>query len=564
MKILIADDNTTERLILTRVLENLGHQVIQAEDGAKAIQRFEEQAPELVFLDVIMPEFNGYEVAEVIKKESSRPWFPIIFLTSLTEASDLAKCIDAGGDDFATKPINKIIIKAKIDAFERIILLYSTVAEQREKIQFHNEHLIQEQEAARKIFNNIAHRGCLESKNINYHLSPMSIFNGDLMLAADLPMGGMRLMLADFTGHGLPAAIGALPTSEIFYGMTTKGFSIPDLMIEMNTRLYNVLPRGVFCCVIVVDIDSLDNRMTIWNAGAPDSYLLNPEDGKVELLHSSHLPLGIQSPQKFEINCQSYEFTKTHKLIAVTDGIIEAINSESEMFGEQRMLSCIETNLADKSICEALLAEVEEFCGESEQADDLSLLEVGFPTQNKKEVAVREDSSSKSSGTGDAALTLELRGKSLGNFDPIPLFLQALLACKELVPHRARIFTVLSELYNNALDHGVLGLDSVCKNDSEGFAKYYQQRAQGLSDLDVGFVNVTVDHQPTANGGRLEFEIIDSGSGFDVEKVVKEGTKNYSGRGLPLLLSLCDSIEFLDGGNRAKAIYCWDHDDIPD
>ncbi|MDQ7050962.1 MAG: response regulator [Enterobacterales bacterium] len=226
MKILIADDNHIERLILSKVIENLGHHVILAEDGEQAVIQFNQHQPDFVFLDVLMPKFDGYEVARIIKKENTQSWFPIIFLTSLTEASDLAKCIESGGDDFVSKPINKVIIQAKIAAFERIINLYSTVDDQKAKIQFHHRHLVQEQEAAKRIFNNIVHRGSLESDNINYHLSPMSIFNGDLMLAAELPMGGMRLMLADFTGHGLPAAIGAMPASEIFYGMTAKGFSI--------------------------------------------------------------------------------------------------------------------------------------------------------------------------------------------------------------------------------------------------------------------------------------------------------------------------------------------------
>jgi len=564
LKILIADDNNTERLILSRVLENIGHEVVQAEDGTTAITQFEKHVPALVFLDVLMPGYDGYEVAEIIIKESSRPWFPIIFLTSLTEASDLAKCIDAGGDDFVSKPINRIIIKAKVDAFERIINLYDTVAEQREKIHFHHQHLVQEQEAAKKVFNNIAHRGCLESKNINYHLSPMSIFNGDLMLAAELPMGGMRLMLADFTGHGLPAAIGALPASEIFYGMTTKGFSISDMMVEMNTRLYNILPRGVFCCAIVFDIDSLDNRLTIWNAGAPDSYLVDQTQNSVQLIHSAHLPLGIQSPQKFEVKCSGFEFTEHHKIIAVTDGIIEATNQDLEMYGENRMLECINQTKADSSICDRLLAEVGEFCGELEQADDVSVLEVAFPRHSNMAVTSTANSTTTASGTSDSVVSLKLRGKSLENFDPIPMFLQTLLSCKELLPHRARIFTVLSELYNNALDHGVLGLDSAIKNDSDGFARYYQQRAKGLKELDVGFVSVSVDHRPTATGGELIFELTDSGAGFEVDKIVKQGSKNYTGRGLPLLINLCDSIEYLEGGTSVQAIYRWDHDDIPD
>jgi CheY-like chemotaxis protein len=564
LKILIADDNTTDRIILSRVLENLGHQVIQARDGNDAIANFIEHDPSLVLLDVLMPGYDGYEVAEIIKEKSSKPWFPIIFLTSLTEASDLAKCIDAGGDDFVSKPINKIIIKAKIDAFERIINLYQTVAEQRERIQFHHEHLVQEQEAAKRIFNNIAHRGCLESSNINYHLSPMSIFNGDLMLAAELPMGGMRLLLADFTGHGLPAAIGAMPTSEIFYGMTTKGFSIPDMMVEMNMRLYGVLPRGVFCCVIVIDIDARDRTLTIWNAGAPDSFVLNTKTKTIEPVKSSHLPLGIQAPEKFEVFCQTHEFTRDHKLIAVTDGIIEAEDSNGNLFGEERLIAGIRKNLHSESICDALMEEVESFCGKTEQTDDVSLLEVVLPRSVKEEFVQPTATSKSFSGTCDTALSLRLRGKSLGTFDPIPMVMQTLLTCNELGPHRARIFTVLSELYNNSLDHGVLGLESEMKNDHEGFTKYYQTRARSLESIEQGFVDVSVDHQPTEDGGILLFELKDSGIGFEVEELLKRGVKDYSGRGLPLLLNLCDSIEYFDEGSRVVASYRWKFEDQKD
>lgn len=564
MKILLADDNNVERLILTRVLENLGHEVVQAENGQQAIEQFSLFNPSLVFLDVLMPDMDGYEVAVKIKESATQSWFPIVFLTSLTEAADLAKCIEVGGDDFVSKPINKIIIKAKVDAFTRIINLYQTIEEQNARLNEHREHLIQEQEAAKKVFNNIAHRGCLASDNINYHLSPMSIFNGDLMLAAELASGGMRVMLADFTGHGLPAAIGAMPTSEIFYGMTKKGFSIEDMMTEMNTRLYNVLPRGVFCCVVVADLDSIDNRIRVWNAGAPEAYLINGVTNEVRMMASNHLPLGIQSPAKFKVNCSDFSFSEKCRLIALTDGIIESHNASLEMYGENRIIDYIENHINDDNICEGLVSSAEAFCGTDEQTDDISILEAKYPKHLDKVVVEGEATANDSAGTSDAEMCLTLRGQSLNGFDPIPLLLQVMLECKELGAHRARIFTILSELYNNALDHGVLGLSSSLKESTEGFARYYQDRAEGLKALENDFVRISFDHKPLEDGGEIYFDILDSGKGFDVDKVVKRGSQKYSGRGLPLLLSLCDSLEFLEGGKRAKACYRWHVDDVVD
>ncbi|TQV86710.1 ATP-binding SpoIIE family protein phosphatase [Aliikangiella coralliicola] len=565
MKILIADDNSVERLILSKVLEQEGHEVVQAETGNQAIDFFFRHSPSLVFLDILMPDIDGYEVASAITRGEQSRWVPIIFLTSLTDAYDLAKCIDCGGDDFVSKPINRIIIKAKVDAFSRIANLYETIEQQKSEIQFHNDHLIQEQEAAKKIFNNIAHRGCLAAGNINYHLSPMSIFNGDLMLAAETPMGGMRLMLADFTGHGLPAAIGAMPTSEIFYGMTKKGFVIPDVMTEMNTRLHSVLPRGVFCCVVVADIDALDERITIWNAGAPQAYIIDLESGDVEQVHSNHLPLGVQSPQRFKVNPQVFSFSKKHKLLAVTDGIIESTNEQGEMYGEERMLHFIQNNLKIDNLCSALIDQIVEFTHDAEQGDDLSLIEVAFPHHHlEQQTAADDDEVHAQTGTLDSNFSLCLRGKSLGKFDPIPLLLQTLLECRELTPHRSRIFTVLSELYNNALEHGVLGLDSEIKSGSEGFAKYYQMRTEGLVSLREGFVKVEVDHRPLKDGGEIIFEFVDSGKGFDFKKVIKSGSKHYSGRGLPLLMNLCESIEHFDDGRRIRAVYRWHAKDPED
>ena len=564
MKILIADDNKIERLILSRILENFEHEVIQAEDGSQAIQLFEEHRPQLVFLDVLMPELDGYQVAQSIKRDETNPWVPIIFLTSLTGAEDLAKCIDVGGDDFVSKPINKVIIKAKVEAFGRILDLYATVNQQQQEIQIYNQHLLQEQEAAKVIFDNIVHKGCLEENNINYHLSPMSIFNGDLMLSTHLHNGSMRFMLADFTGHGLPAAIGSMPASEIFYGMSNKGFSIPDMMTEMNKKLHDVLPVGVFCCVIIFDLDPVAQRMTIWSAGSPDCFLVDTKTNTLTRIESTHLAVGILSPKSFSIECQSFHFSVRHKIIAATDGIMEAEDPNQAMFGEPRIIDYIQNNISSDNICDGLIAEVEMFCGSSEQSDDLSLVEVTLPPEKIKGEQSKLASASARSGIFDSALSLKLRRSSLASFDPVPFFLQTLLSCNELNSHRARIFTLLSELYNNALDHGVLGLDSKIKDGREGFTQYYELRTERLNNIQDGFVTMSVDHQPTDNGGRLIFKVKDTGAGFDVSNISQKDNTAYSGRGLPLIFNLCDSVIYNEKGTEVEATYLWDNNELPE
>lgn len=119
MKILLVDDTKTERLILTAYLEKLDHQVVHAENGHQAIDLFKSAKPDLVLMDVIMPEMDGYEAARAIRKDES-VWVPIIFLSGRVAAEDIVAGIEAGGDDYLTKPVDYQILEAKMTAMQRI------------------------------------------------------------------------------------------------------------------------------------------------------------------------------------------------------------------------------------------------------------------------------------------------------------------------------------------------------------------------------------------------------------------------------------------------------------
>ncbi|HMY82769.1 MAG TPA: response regulator, partial [Agitococcus sp.] len=173
MRLLIAEDTPSDRLILANLIKRLDHEVILAVDGKEAVELYNEHRPDIVLLDVMMPYKTGTEVAREIRQIAGEELVPIIFLTSLNEASDLAECLEAGGDDFLSKPYNKVIIKAKIMAFSRMRRLHKEIQNQR-------EHLLQEQKAAKGIFDKIAHYGVLNSPNIRYLISPKAIFNGDV------------------------------------------------------------------------------------------------------------------------------------------------------------------------------------------------------------------------------------------------------------------------------------------------------------------------------------------------------------------------------------------------
>ena len=125
--------------------------------------------------------------------------------------------------------------------------------------------------------------------------------------------------------------------------------------------------------------------------------------------------------------------------------------------------------------------------------------------------------------------------------------------------HRQRIYTVLAELFSNALDHGVLNLQSALKTSANGFAEYYFQRDQLLAELEDGYINISLSHQPSNDGGILTIRVEDSGIGFDYKQHAKDLAENKSlcGRGEGLLKKLCKRYKYSGKGNIITAEYHW-------
>ncbi|MDW2405925.1 response regulator, partial [Vibrio sp. 1262-1] len=119
MRILLVDDVQLDRMQLAIRLKQLGHIVKAVGSGIEALNTYESFDPELVLLDISMPEMNGFEVSRHVR-ETFPDWIPIIFLSSHEEPEMIAKAIDAGGDDYLIKPVDKLVLNSKLIAMQRI------------------------------------------------------------------------------------------------------------------------------------------------------------------------------------------------------------------------------------------------------------------------------------------------------------------------------------------------------------------------------------------------------------------------------------------------------------
>jgi CheY-like chemotaxis protein len=556
--VLVADDNDSDRLILSSILKRQGHEVLEAANGREAVDLFTEQRPHLVLLDALMPELDGFQAARLIKYAAGEDLVPIIFLTSLTDATSLAKCLDAGGDDFLSKPYNRVILDAKIHAFQRMRHMHQTLQNQRDQIAKNNTYMLEEQRVAKAVFDNVAHSGCLDAPNIKYMLSPHSVFNGDVLLAAYKPSGGMHLLLGDFTGHGLPAAVGAMPMAEIFYGMTAKGFGLTDIVREVNLKLKSILPIGVFCCTAFADVSFRKGSLSLWVGGLPDCYLLR-KNGELETFKSNHVPIGVIDSKSFDDAMYEIQMDQGDRFFLWSDGIHEARDLREEMYGEDRLKNLFLTITDQESLFDEIRTDVTSHIRGVERDDDITMLEIKMVDQSEIHTETFEVEMGAISGPTDWTMSYRLGPNTLRDFNPLPLLLQLLMEVPGLRPHSGTLYTVLAELYSNALEHGVIGLDSSLKADPRGFADYYQKLEAALQELTDGFVEFTFEHRPTEDGGSLYLKVKDSGAGFEYENGVtaESSDGNLHGRGIPLIRNLCEKIHYMDSGNAVEAEFLW-------
>lgn len=115
-RILVVDDDPLNRDMLARRLERFGHTVITAENGRAALGLLRQEKCDLVLLDILMPELNGFQTLELIKAHGKLRELPVIMLTALDEVDSTARCLDAGAEDYVPKPFNPIILRARINA----------------------------------------------------------------------------------------------------------------------------------------------------------------------------------------------------------------------------------------------------------------------------------------------------------------------------------------------------------------------------------------------------------------------------------------------------------------
>ncbi|MDA1233026.1 MAG: response regulator [Planctomycetota bacterium] len=119
-RVLIADDIQQNRELLEAYLADEGYEILMASDGQQTMQMVDKQQPDLILLDIMMPRMSGYEVCSQIKGDPARRGILVLMVTALNEAGDIEKAVNAGCDDFLTKPVNRLELRTRVRSLLRV------------------------------------------------------------------------------------------------------------------------------------------------------------------------------------------------------------------------------------------------------------------------------------------------------------------------------------------------------------------------------------------------------------------------------------------------------------
>src|SRR3972149_5728820 len=143
-KILIVDDLDSNRALLKTFLHPMGFDAIEAENGKEALQYLVDEKPDIILLDLKMPEMDGFEVCKIIKSNPETKFIPIVVITSLSDEESHLKALEAGADDFLIKPFNVNFFIARIKSLASMKMLYDLNLEYQERLKKSNIDLMQQ------------------------------------------------------------------------------------------------------------------------------------------------------------------------------------------------------------------------------------------------------------------------------------------------------------------------------------------------------------------------------------------------------------------------------------
>lgn len=377
-KVLVVDDEPRNVRILQIHLNAQGYTVYTAADGVEALGIVEEDAPDLILLDINMPKMDGFEVVKRIRANKATEFIPIVMITALRDTREnRIRSIEAGADDFIEKPFDSLEVLARVRSLLRIKEYQDTLAK-------HNARLEEELQMARSIQEILIPQNGVQELSgfrIASRCCPEMAVGGDFFDVWEVAPNRLGVFISDVMGHGVSAAFVTVFIKTILAEFQELVEENPGYFLEiLNTRFNDLISSRLFMfatafCGI---IDLGKEELVCANAGHSFPFLYDGHQQTCYAIGDKNTGNGLGIWRESVYETVRYPFDPMSKIFLYTDGVYEAKSPQGTEFTVERLQKLVSECAAQPAanLIVSVSEAVDTFTANCPKDDDLTLLAV--------------------------------------------------------------------------------------------------------------------------------------------------------------------------------------------
>ena len=342
-RILVVDDDATSRKMLVRTLSSAGYDCYESDNGAETLKLVHGEQPSLLLLDFDMPGLDGAEVLKRMRadRDPAVAQIPAIMLTGHGGEESEVLCLEAGADDFVTKPINTAVLRARIETQLRLRSMRRQLQQQNEELEEWRNNLERDLAAARLTQQSLIPQKppALPGWEVAACYRPVIQVGGDIYGWLRMRDGRILFWIADATGHGASAALLTALAKLLFYHGCVEHDAPAAIMQTVNNDFRSIFGARSFMTAMCVALDPASGRANVVGAGHPP-LLIARHDGGADSIASSAPPLGLVERTRFIETIVNLR--RGEAFVLYTDGLFGAANGEKPRLTPEHLAKMID------------------------------------------------------------------------------------------------------------------------------------------------------------------------------------------------------------------------------
>src|SRR6266542_4177919 len=328
-EILIVDDDALSRKILAQVLASAGYNCQVCGDGAEALESIRAKPPSLLLLDFDMPGPNGAEVLKQLRSDQYQAvaQVPAIMLTAHGSEESEISCLQAGADDFVTKPVNAAVLRARIETQLRLRSMRRQLEKQNDELEQWRRDLERDLAAARLTQQSLIPQKplVLPGWEVAACYRPVIQVGGDIYGWLPMKEGRILFWIADGTGHGAAAALLTTLAKLLFHHGSVEHNTPARIMEAVNNDFRSIFGARSFMTAMCVAVDPESGSASVVGAGHPPLLVVR-HDSATESIPSVAPPLGLLEDPEFGETLMDLE--SGDAFLLYTDGLLGSTKGE--------------------------------------------------------------------------------------------------------------------------------------------------------------------------------------------------------------------------------------------